>query len=471
MKEYVVLSRKYRPKLLQDLVGQDVLVKSIQLAITNQKIPHAFLFCGIRGVGKTTISRILARCLNCEHGPTVQPCGICKSCIAMDSDQHLDVVEFDAASRTGVDDMRSVIDSCQYASVNGKYKIFIIDEVHMLSKSAFNALLKTLEEPPMHVKFVFATTEKNKVPETVLSRCVTFQLNQIPDATIKDHIKHICNTEKQEIDDDAAELIASEARGSIRDSISLLEQSIMYCGVNRITSDDVIKVIGGSTEQDTNNLLSLTLLGKQADALRFCQHLVSNAADPYMIFKRIQNALYKMIVDNTLANKHQEFTTNTLLYAWQILLNQSQYLNSTVDAYQVLSCAIVIIAKTAQFPETNLTTIDDSVALQPGCQTTERQNDLANKISAIVGERINAHPPNQTDIDMLAEIKKSFGATSISEIDRSLISDNLSPEEQHDEESIANDTNFNIERVAQYDINSKIDMDGMEDMDDQDDDE
>ena len=178
MQHYVVLSRKYRPKVLDDLIGQDILARSLRSCLDTKKVPHAFLFHGIRGVGKTTTARILARCLCCtgvdgKTDVTSSPCGTCRSCIAMDKDQHMDVMEFDAASRTGVDDIREVIDAAQYMPVLGRYKIFIIDEVHMLSKSAFNALLKTLEEPPAHVKFIFATTEIHKIPETILSRCMT----------------------------------------------------------------------------------------------------------------------------------------------------------------------------------------------------------------------------------------------------------------------------------------------------------
>ncbi len=436
---YVVLSRKYRPKKLDDLIGQDVLTKSIKSAIEQGKMPHAFLFCGIRGVGKTTIARILARCLNCDNGPTSNPCGVCKSCVAMDQDQHLDVLEFDAASRTGVDDIRSVIDSCQYAPVNGKYKIFIIDEVHMLSKSAFNALLKTLEEPPEHVKFVFATTEKNKVPETILSRCVTFQLNQIPDSIIADRVKYICKSESQEIGSEAANLIASEAQGSARDAISLLEQTIMYCGGEKITKAAIVHVLGSSTESDIRNLLQLALLGKDYDALRFCHHLIESSADPYMVFKGLQNSLYKMIVEKTLDKKHEEFSKNTLLYAWQILLNQSQYFNGLVNAYQVLSCSIVIIAKTSQFSGDSQINTEDYTDSDEDYKLNTKQQDLAQKISEIVGEKIKTPHVKKSEIDILGEIKKSFGAVNMSEIDRTLLPKNIDSsddkDESHDDDS------------------------------------
>ena len=239
MQHYIVLSRKYRPKDLNDLIGQEVLAKSLRSCLNTKKVPHAFLFHGIRGVGKTTTARILARCLCCI-GPdgqtdiTSSPCGTCRSCVAMDKEQHLDIMEFDAASRTGVDDIREVIEATQYAPVLGRYKIFIIDEVHMLSKSAFNALLKTLEEPPAHVKFIFATTEVQKVPETVLSRCMTFRLHPVSSDALAEYLISIAQKEGFSLEKDAADLIAEESEGSVRDALSILEQSLMISAKTKI---------------------------------------------------------------------------------------------------------------------------------------------------------------------------------------------------------------------------------------------
>src|SRR5579872_3564899 len=193
--EYRVLARKYRPATFADLIGQDVLVRTLTNAIATGRIAHAFLLTGIRGIGKTTTARIIARGLNCEKGPTAEPCGVCSSCRMIAEDRHPDVLEMDAASRTGVDSIRGLIDTVQYAPSAARYKIYIIDEVHMLSTSAFNALLKTLEEPPPHVKFIFATTESRKIPVTILSRCQRFDLKRIPQDMLAAHLGAIAQKE------------------------------------------------------------------------------------------------------------------------------------------------------------------------------------------------------------------------------------------------------------------------------------
>ena len=417
MPNYVVLSRKYRPKILDDLVGQRILVQSIKSAIEQDKIPHAFLFCGIRGTGKTTVARILARCLNCIHGPTINPCGICDSCKAMDSDQHLDVIEFDAASRTGIDDIREVIDSCQYVPVNGKYKIFIVDEIHMLSKSAFNALLKTLEEPPVHVKFIFATTEKHKVPDTIMSRCIVFQLHNISQEIIANHIKNICSKENVVIDDDASKIIAQEASGSMRDAISMLEQSMMLAGDRQINGTIVSKMLGGALESDTISLLQVTLLGQADRAIAFLQYLIQNGSDPFMIFKDLQNALYKMIVDKVNGNnkEYKEINLQTLLYAWQIFLNQSKYFGYSADVYQILVCTLVIVAKTALFQD-DREMCDDLEDEDVTQNLSEAQKQLVQKVSDIIGQRICISENSNSSYTMLEEIKKNFGKVQINEV-------------------------------------------------------
>lgn len=230
---YQVLARKYRPSLLRDLRGQDALVRTLSNAIASNRIAHAFLLTGIRGVGKTTTARIIARSLNCvgpdgTGGPTIEPCGVCQHCTSIREDRHPDILEMDAASRTGVGDIREIIDNVRYLPISARYKIYIIDEVHMLSTNAFNALLKTLEEPPAHVKFIFATTEIRKIPVTILSRCQRFDLRRVENNTLKSHLADIANQENVTIDDEALLLIAEVAEGSVRDSLSLLDQAIAH---------------------------------------------------------------------------------------------------------------------------------------------------------------------------------------------------------------------------------------------------
>ena len=263
---YVVLARKYRPQNFNELLGQDALVQTLTNAIKNNRLHHAYILTGIRGVGKTTTARIIAKALNCtgkdgHGGPTTNPCGICENCRAIAESRHIDVLELDAASRTGVDDMREILDGVRYKPTNGRYKIYIIDEVHMLSKSAFNALLKTLEEPPSHVIFIFATTEIRKVPVTVLSRCQRFDLQRLTIDTLVNHFKNIIAKEGLSAEDEALHLIAKAADGSCRDGLSLLDQAISLGG-GAVKTDIVKNMIGLADRTQTFDLFEKLLAGK-----------------------------------------------------------------------------------------------------------------------------------------------------------------------------------------------------------------
>ncbi|HEX2761179.1 MAG TPA: DNA polymerase III subunit gamma/tau, partial [Rhizomicrobium sp.] len=232
---YRVLARKYRPTSFPGLIGQEAMVRTLKNAIESGRLAHAFMLTGVRGVGKTTTARIIARALNCigkdgKGGPTVDPCGVCENCIAIAEDRHVDVLEMDAASRTGIGDIREIIEGVRYKPASARFKVYIIDEVHMLSNQAFNGLLKTLEEPPPHVKFIFATTEIRKVPVTVLSRCQRFDLRRVDIATLSEHFTKIAQAEKIEIAPEALAMIARAADGSVRDGLSLLDQAIAHGG-------------------------------------------------------------------------------------------------------------------------------------------------------------------------------------------------------------------------------------------------
>src|SRR6267154_900257 len=216
---YQVLARKWRPRDFGSLVGQEHVVRALRHALEQQRLHHAYLFTGTRGVGKTTLARILAKCLNCETGLTAQPCGKCGACLEIDGGRFVDLLEVDAATNTKVDEMRELLETAQYAPVSGRFKVYIIDEVHMLSRSAFNAMLKTLEEPPGHVKFILATTDPQKIPVTVLSRCLQFNLKQIPLAQIKGQLKKVLALENVPAEDEALALLARAAHGSMRDSL------------------------------------------------------------------------------------------------------------------------------------------------------------------------------------------------------------------------------------------------------------
>jgi|JI10StandDraft_1071094.scaffolds.fasta_scaffold232501_2 DNA polymerase-3 subunit gamma/tau len=243
MNHYVVLARKYRPQLFDDLVGQETITRTIKNAITLGRIPHALLFTGTRGVGKTTTARIFAKALNCEKGPTTTPCGVCSNCVEITQGTNVDVYEIDGASNTSVDDVRSLKENVQYAPSKSKFKIYIIDEVHMLSTSAFNALLKTLEEPPPGVYFVFATTESHKIPDTILSRCQRYDFRQITDEQVEKHLKTILAKENIQMSGTATALVARQGNGSLRDALSLLDQVISMSG-EKITDDEVVASLG-----------------------------------------------------------------------------------------------------------------------------------------------------------------------------------------------------------------------------------
>lgn len=309
---YRVLARQYRPQKLSELVGQDLLVKTLAQGIERNRLPHAFLLHGIRGVGKTTTARILAKALNClgangQGGPTPDPCGVCDSCVAIIEDRHLDVLEMDAASRTGVDDVREVIEAARYKAVTGRYKIYIIDEVHMLSKSAFNALLKTLEEPPPHVKFIFATTEIRKVPETVMSRCMRFDLNRIAPKVLFDHFSSIMTQENLTVEEEALSLIVRAADGSARDGLSLLDQAIALSeGV--ITTSTVRDMLGLVDRGLIFSLLKFLLQGQIGESLSQVRELYRRGGDPVVLVEDLLDLVYWLTCLKTAPHLQQDVT-------------------------------------------------------------------------------------------------------------------------------------------------------------------
>ncbi|WP_154885889.1 DNA polymerase III subunit gamma/tau [Neisseria sicca] len=252
---YQVLARKWRPKTFADLVGQEHVVKALRNALDEGRLHHAYLLTGTRGVGKTTIARILAKSLNCENAQHGEPCGVCQSCTQIDTGRYVDLLEIDAASNTGIDNIREVLENAQYAPTAGKYKVYIIDEVHMLSKSAFNAMLKTLEEPPEHVKFILATTDPHKVPITVLSRCLQFVLRNMTSQQVADHLAHVLNNENIAYEPAALQLLGRAAAGSMRDALSLLDQAIAM-GSGSVAEQDVRQMIGAVDKQYLYELLA-----------------------------------------------------------------------------------------------------------------------------------------------------------------------------------------------------------------------
>jgi len=293
---YRVLARKYRPQSFSELIGQDAMVQTLANAIERGRIAHAFLLTGVRGVGKTSTARLVAKALNCigpdgQGGPTINPCGVCEQCKAIAEGRHIDVIEMDAASHTGVDDVREIIDAVRYASVSARYKIYIIDEVHMLSKNAFNALLKTLEEPPEHVKFLFATTEVDKVPVTVLSRTQRFDLRRIPSEKLAAHFAEVSKAEGVEVEEDALRMIARAAEGSARDGLSMLDQAIAHGG-GTVTAEQVREMLGLADRGRIRRLLEHVLSGDAGATLSDLDDAHDLGMDPSSLVRGLMEELH-----------------------------------------------------------------------------------------------------------------------------------------------------------------------------------
>lgn len=368
---YVVLARKYRPQTFSELLGQDALVKTITNAIKNNRLHHAYILTGIRGVGKTTTARIIAKALNCTgkdatNGPTVNPCGICENCRAIAESRHIDVLELDAASRTGVDDIREILDGVRYRPTNGRYKVYIIDEIHMLSKQAFNALLKTLEEPPSHVIFIFATTEIRKVPVTVLSRCQRFDLQRLSIETLMTHFKNIIAKENLSAEDEALHLIAKAADGSCRDGLSLLDQAISLGG-GEVKTDIVKNMIGLADRGLTFDLFESLLSGKIEDVLANLGKQHQDGVNPLSLLQDLINITHllakvkivpEFLNDPSLSETEKAFCTRvsptvsvaTLSKIWQMLIKGLGELNTAPVQTDALEMILIRIAYSANLP-------------------------------------------------------------------------------------------------------------------------
>lgn len=366
--EYRVLARKYRPAVFADLIGQEAMVRTLSNAIASGRLAHAFLLTGIRGVGKTTTARIIARALNCSEGPTVSPCGVCENCKMIADDRHMDVVEMDAASHTGVDDVRAIIDTVRYAPTSARYKIYIIDEVHMLSGNAFNALLKTLEEPPPHVKFIFATTESRKIPVTVLSRCQRFDLKRIPLDMLAAHLGRIAEKENIAIEEEALKLIALVAEGSVRDALSLLDQAGAHGEQGaKVTASAIRAMIGSSDNTATFRMLEFLLKGDVAETLAHANERYIAGADPLWMVQDAMEATHlitrakvspEVLSDVTLSPHDREsarmFASTipmpVLARLWQLLMKGLTEVRYAPQAMAALEMLLVRIAYAAQLP-------------------------------------------------------------------------------------------------------------------------
>lgn len=393
---YTVLARKYRSQDFQSLIGQDVLVKTLTTAINTGRIAHAYIFTGIRGTGKTSTARILAKALNClsDERATATPCGVCENCRAIAAGQHIDVLEIDAASHTGVDNMRDILDAAQYRPTNGRYKVYIIDEVHMLSTSAFNALLKTLEEPPAHVIFILATTEIRKVPVTILSRCQRFDLVRVPVETLKKHFAWIASQEQIELSDAANELLARAADGSVRDGLSLLDQAIAQTG-GHVDEAAVLDMLKRADRGVVVDFMKTLLAGDAAAAIARVDEIYNNGADLSMLLTDMMewthwatrmhpalrvgdatNAPYTADQREQIAKINEKVSLNTLSRIWQVMVAavpEMQAAGNQKQCFDMLIIRLMHIADMPSVPEIlkrNATQKPATATPQPSAPTT-----------------------------------------------------------------------------------------------------
>ncbi|MEY4706341.1 MAG: putative polymerase subunit gamma and tau [Pseudomonadota bacterium] len=373
---YRVLARKYRPSDFTGLIGQEALVRTLSSAFATGRIAHAFMLTGVRGVGKTTTARIIARALNCigadgkGAAPTIQPCGVCEPCTSISESRNVDVQEMDAASRTGIDDIREIIEGVRYAPVAARYKVYIIDEVHMLSKQAFNGLLKTLEEPPPHVKFVFATTEIRKVPVTVLSRCQRFDLRRIDSTELAAYLATLAEKEKVKIEEGALALIARAAEGSARDGLSLLDQAIAHGEGEMITADTVRQMLGLADRGRVLDIFEKLMGGNLAEALTDLGGLYDAGADPLAVTQDLLETTH-FLTRVKVAPAAQGFfdggsgeakratelaaklTVASLTRAWQILLKGLFEVRDATRPISACEMVLIRLAHAAELPPTD----------------------------------------------------------------------------------------------------------------------
>ncbi len=366
---YRVLARKYRPVDFTTLVGQEAMVRTLRNAIATGRIAHAFMLTGVRGVGKTTTARIIARALNCvgpdgTGGPTVDPCGVCDNCKAITEDRHVDVIEMDAASRTGIDDVRELIEGVRYRPVSARYKVYIIDEVHMLSEKAFNALLKTLEEPPPHVKFLFATTEIRKVPVTVLSRCQRFDLKRVPQETLVEHFGRIAQAEKVEISPEALVLLGRAADGSVRDGLSMLDQAIAHGG-GVVDAAQVRDMLGLADRSRVLELFERVMRGDAPAVVAALGEMHDSGADPVVVLQDLLELTHwvtrlKVAPDAAASTADSERTQGlamagklsmaSLTRAWTLLLKGLQETLAAPSPLRAAEMALIRLCYVADLP-------------------------------------------------------------------------------------------------------------------------
>lgn len=368
-KQYRVLARRYRPRTFKDLIGQDSMVRILSNSFKMNRVAHAFLFTGVRGVGKTTAARIVSKGLNCIKNeiPTITPCGECESCISAKNDRHVDIIEIDAASHTGVDDMRELTEGVRYKPSVGRYRIYIIDEVHMLSTAAFNALLKTLEEPPEHAKFIFCTTEIRKIPVTVLSRCQKFDLRRVSNTELSKHLKSITEKEKVLIDEGSLNLIVRSSDGSVRDALSLLDQAISLSS-NDIKEELVKTMLGLSDKSKVWDLFDSLMEGNSLKVINNFEILLNDGSDPILLIEELMAVCHSVtraiaVPSIDLSQNISEYESKRALKSaenlnipsvtkcWQLLLKGYSEIQSTYSVKEATEMILLRITYASNLPD------------------------------------------------------------------------------------------------------------------------
>ena len=397
-KQYRVLARRYRPRTFKDLIGQDSMVRILSNSFEMNRVAHAFLFTGVRGVGKTTAARIVSKGLNCikNEMPTISPCGECESCIAARNDRHVDIVEIDAASHTGVDDMRELTEGVRYKPSVGRYRIYIIDEVHMLSTAAFNALLKTLEEPPEHAKFIFCTTEIRKIPVTVLSRCQKFDLRRVSNIELSKHLKSIAKNEKVLIDEGSLNLIVRSSDGSVRDALSLLDQAISLSN-NDIKEESVKIMLGLSDKSKVWDLFDSLMEGNSLKVINNFQMLLNDGSDPILLIEELMAVCHSVtraiaVPSLDLSQNISEFEVKRALESaknlnipsvtkcWQLLLKGYSEIQSTYSVKEATEMILLRITYAANLPDLKIL-IEQSKQKKKNNLKEKSQNPIVNSDS------------------------------------------------------------------------------------------
>ncbi len=430
---YLVLARKYRPQNFDELVGQEVLVTTLSNAIKNNKLHHAYILTGIRGVGKTTSARIIAKTLNCLNRAEneVKACGTCDNCLAISASKHQDVIEIDAASRTGVDDIREIIDSIAYAPVMAKYKIYIIDEVHMLSNSAFNALLKTLEEPPAHVKFIFATTEIRKVPVTILSRCQRFDLRRLDETEIALHLKNILSKENLEADAQALEIIAKMSEGSVRDSLSLLDQALSSNNHAQFLPADVVeKMLGLNDRTKVIELFDFMLSGDFNSALNSFAAFYAYSSDITQLLADLMEVTSKVTSTKLIKNyrldgyskNNQEkiaaialrIPLSSLTRIWQMLVKGHAEVSFSQAPKMAFEMLLIRICHLVALPNLKEVLLDLNQSQNSSPKLEEKIAPIAKTLnSEVATTNLEAKNVEEINDDVVNEILRNFEGSKI----------------------------------------------------------